>query len=494
MSGTGIIAFGGYVPQLRLRRSAAAAANIWANPSLRGQGKGERAFAAWDEDVVTMAVEAGRDALPLSGRADTSAVILASTTPPFADRLNAGIVAGALGLSPDIVAFDMGGSMRAGSSALIAGQALAAAKDGPVIVAASEMRRSKPGSAQEFANGDAAAAFVLGTEGVIAEILASHSVVRDFVDHFRPSGEAHDYGWEERWIRDEGYQKIATDAAKTVLDKAGISAEDVDIFLLPTAMGRVDAGVAKALGIKGEAIGDSLKENLGYAGAAHGLVMLAKALDTADPGQTVLLLDFANGCDATLLKTTEAIADFKSQRGISAWLDAGVQTDDYMRFLSYKGEVSLEWGARAEFGNKYALTAEYRYSHDMLAFVGGRDRETGVVQFPKSPMAVAPGASGVAEYDDVPLADLSARIVSCTADWLTYHPSPPFYFGLVQFDNGARVAMEFVDVGEGAIDVGAEVEMRFRIKEIDGMRGYRHYFWKATPVLDQQASMAEAAE
>lgn len=494
MPETGIVAFGGYVPQLRLHRSAASKANAWANPSLRGLAKGTRAFASWDEDAVTMAVEAGRDAWPLAQRETLRGIVLASTTSPFADRLNAGIAAGALGLGHDVLALDMGGSMRAGTSALIAGQALSASTSGPVLVAAAETRRAKPGSAQELANGDAAAAIVLGQSGILAEIVATHSIAHDFVGHFRPSGEPHDYGWEERWVREEGYQKIALDAARKVLAKGGVDAGKIDTFLLPTPIARVDASLAKALGIAPEAVANSLKDGLGYAGAAHGIVMLSAALETAQPGQTILLLDFANGCDAILLRTTEAINDFRPRRGLTAWLDAGVETEDYMRFLSYKGEVALEWGARAEFGNKYALTAEHRHSRDMLGFIAGKDRQTGVVQFPKSPMAVGPGATGVAEYEDVPLADLPARIIACTADWLTYHPSPPFYFGLVQFENGARMPMEFVDVGSRSIDIGAEVEMRFRIKEIDRTRGYRHYFWKATPALDQQSGMAEAAQ
>jgi uncharacterized OB-fold protein len=106
---------------------------------------------------------------------------------------------------------------------------------------------------------------------------------------------------------------------------------------------------------------------------------------------------------------------------------------------------------------------------------------------------VAPeaGTSGVAQYDDVPLADLQAKVIACTADWLTYHPSPPFYFGLVQFENGARVQVEFVDVAAGSIQVGATVEMLFRVKEIDNVRHYRHYFWKATPVKDGAATVEE---
>ena len=130
------------------------------------------------------------------------------------------------------------------------------------------------------------------------------------------------------------------------------------------------------------------------------------------------------------------------------------------------------------------------HATEQLAFLGGRDKQTGVVQFPKTPASVAPGASGFAQYEDVALSDVPAKVVSFTADWLTYYPSPPFYFGLVQFENGARVLMEMVDVPEGALSVGGELEMVFRVKEIDSIRGYRHYFWKATPTI----AKAEAAQ
>ncbi|MDP6515270.1 MAG: 3-hydroxy-3-methylglutaryl CoA synthase, partial [Alphaproteobacteria bacterium] len=59
----GITAYGAYIPRLRLSRQAAVAANGWFNPALAALAKGERAMANWDEDSLTMAVEAARDCL-----------------------------------------------------------------------------------------------------------------------------------------------------------------------------------------------------------------------------------------------------------------------------------------------------------------------------------------------------------------------------------------------------------------------------------------------
>ena len=60
---SGILSYGAYLPRRRLQRKSIAAANSWFAPGLRGLARGERAMANWDEDTVTMAVEAARDCL-----------------------------------------------------------------------------------------------------------------------------------------------------------------------------------------------------------------------------------------------------------------------------------------------------------------------------------------------------------------------------------------------------------------------------------------------
>ena len=89
MTDIGITAYGAYLPRLRLQRKAMAAANAWFNPGIGAQGKGERTMVNWDEDAVTMAVEAARDALPggdpFVARKHVQALYFASTTMPFAD-------------------------------------------------------------------------------------------------------------------------------------------------------------------------------------------------------------------------------------------------------------------------------------------------------------------------------------------------------------------------------------------------------------------------
>ena len=56
----GVLATARYLPRSRLESSAIFAQHQWMAPGLRGLAKGQRALANWDEDVVTMGVEAGR--------------------------------------------------------------------------------------------------------------------------------------------------------------------------------------------------------------------------------------------------------------------------------------------------------------------------------------------------------------------------------------------------------------------------------------------------
>src|SRR3984893_17943650 len=115
----GIKSFGGYVPWLRLERSAIADSHAWFDPSVRGKGKGRRAISNWDEDTLTMAVEAARRC-GVSGFADRiGSLIFASTSAPFADRQNAGIIKEALNLPDSIQTLDVSGSRRAGTSVLL---------------------------------------------------------------------------------------------------------------------------------------------------------------------------------------------------------------------------------------------------------------------------------------------------------------------------------------------------------------------------------------
>ena len=379
----------------------------------------------------------------------------------------------------DIRTLGIGHSQRAGVAGLLG--ALRNRNEQALYIA-SATPRGKPGSVQEISSGAGAAAFTLGSEAVIAEAIGSASLSALFVDHFRASDAAYDYVWEERWVRDEGYLKLVPQAVRQALAQAGIDAAAVDSFILGSPLKGVAAAVAKSLGIAADKVADALDAELGYCGTAHPLIQLARQLESAQPGQVIVVAGFGQGCDVLVLRTTEAITAFRPRRGINAALADGIEQPEYLRFLSYANGIELEWGMRAEKNAKTALTEQYRSADSILGFVAGRSAD-GTVQFPQLPYSVVPGKPDPrSTFEQVPLADEPAKVLTITADWLSYHPAPPLYVGFVQFDNGARLLMETVDVGPGGVDVGTPLKMVFRIKEQDKVRGYARYFWKATPI------------
>ena len=217
-------------------RQAVYDANKWFAAGLRGLAKGERSMANWDEDSITMAVEASRDCLTSHKAEDVRSLYFASTTHPFKDRQNAGVIGTALSIEQNLLASDIGGSLKAGTSALIAGLNASKNGGGPALVAAADKRMARVASSNELNYGDGAAALLCGTENVIAKLVGHHSVSMDFVDHFRGDETDFDYGWEERWIRDEGYSKIVPPAIKAALAACKLKGSDITHFIMPSLM------------------------------------------------------------------------------------------------------------------------------------------------------------------------------------------------------------------------------------------------------------------
>jgi len=476
MTDIGISGFGAYVPRLRIERSIIAAAHAWMAPGLRGQAKGSRAFTSWDEDAITMAVEAARDAVGPGDLSGVAAVRLASTNLPYADLQNAAIVARAIGADTGVATSDAAGSQRAGTSALL--QALKGRQ--AELVIASDNPFAKSASTQELSFGAGAAAFVVSDQNVAVRLIGSASVNSVFVDHFRADDADSDYNWEERWVRDEGYAKIAPAAIKAALADAQLGIGDIQHFVMPSYLKGAADAVAKKVKFAGT-VASGLEDGVGYAGAAHALLMFAAALEKAEPGDRILLVGFGQGADALIFQATDAIAAAKPARGVAGSIADALPTDSYLRMLSFYGGLEAEWGMRSEKSAKTALTEQYRSADQLEGFNAGKCGKCETVQFPQLQYCVNCHAPAE-QFSDVALRDDVAEVLTSTADWLSYHPAPPLWVGFVRFENGVRMLMEMVDIGKEGIDTGAKLRMVYRIKEKDRQRGYNRYFWKSTPI------------
>ena len=117
--------------------------------------------------------------------------------------------------------------------------------------------------------------------------------------------------------------------------------------------------------------------------------------------------------------------------------------------------------------------------------LGGQCSECGTCQFPRSKICVNPDCGAINSQVEEPFADKPAKLNSYTADRLTYSADPPNYFGMVQFEGGGRMMSDLTDIDpEVELEVGIAMRMVFRVKDYDTLRGFRRYFWKATPQND----------
>ena len=471
----GILAVGSFVPRSRLPRRLAHEANGWFAPALKPRGNTRRSFCGWDEDALTMAVEAGRSCLAAEESLEVAAVELASTSLPFADRSNAGVVCEALDLPAAAAVEDKSGSLRAASTALA--RALTAPAGDSVLLVGSDCVDAKPASAQEMSFGHGAGAVLVGEGEPIATLTGAASLHQDFVDHYRAAGERFEYALEPRWARDAGYREQVVATVEEALREAGLEASDVSALAISAPgglAGAVSKGLTKALGVP--AAGGTLESEVGFCGAAQPLLALVEALESAAAGDSIVLVALGQGIDVLVL----CVARTPAKQSLKDAIAGGLNEDNYTRYLALRDLLPLETGIRSERDNRTALSAFWRKHEAITAFKGGLCSACNTLQFPLTRLCVSCGAADT----QVPtrLADMIGTVRSFTEDWLAYTPKPPLVFGNVGFEGGANVLMEFTDVEPGQLEVGMRLAMRFRIKDRDERRRFRRYFWKPVPL------------
>jgi 3-hydroxy-3-methylglutaryl CoA synthase len=473
-----IVGFGAYVPRLRLSRATIATAMGWLSARNKARAAGGRSICNWDEDAITLAVEAARSAAigPRDQRID--ALALASTTLPFADRDGAALVASALDLSEHIETLNFASSLRAGTNALA--NALRRA-DTRTFVIASDARKTRPGSPQELTYGHGAAALLVcgsSAELPLATVLAIEQVAADFVDHYRAAGESFDYRLEERWVRDEGYGKLVAGANSRALQTADVRAADVRHLAMPGSPDVVKR-IVQSTQLTSAKPSDTLHANCGDTGAAQPLLLLADIFERAQPGEHIVVVGFGQGVDVLVLRTEAALKDLQ-HRPVQQTLARGIEEQSYVRYLSNAGLLDVDFGMRAERDNRTAHTVAWRKHRALTAFVGGQCTKCGTVQFPPSHVCVNPECRATDSQKDHPLAESVGRVKSFTEDWQAYSPRPPCMYANIEFAEGGNLLMELTDLEAGTLAVGDTVRFTFRVKDLDRQRAFRRYFWKAT--------------
>lgn len=433
---TGLLGYAAYVPRHRL---------------------GKRVVAGYDEDSTTMAVAATAAALHGTG---APALYFATSTPAYADKTNATSVHAALGLPDTAVAADLCGTGRSAFAAMTL-----AAQTGGVAVAA-DVRVGRPGSPDEKLGGDGAAALVFGDGPVIADVLARASRTEEFLDRWRASGAVTGQQWEERFGF-ERYSRLVRAAAADALDAAGVADADHVVLACPNAAVTKRAGAL----VKGQ---KSVQVSpIGFSGSADAMMALCAVLDTADAGDSILVLSATDGCDALVLRATAQLARRRQGKPLAGQLTGGLPVTP-LTYLSWRGLVELEPPRRPE-PDRVGAPPASRSASWKFGLTGTRCDECGFVHLP--PSRVCRGCGATDRMSPAPVAGLTGTVATFTVDRLAYSPSPPMVQAVVDVDGGGRFTVEIADAEPDRLQVGARV--RFSFRRLFTAGGIHDYFWKA---------------
>ena len=469
----GICSYGAYVPPTRLPLALCAG-----RPAV--EGGPEKAVAWNDEDAVTMAVTAAVNCLRGIDRESVDAVLFASTSYPFREKQGAALIARALDLRRDVQTADHSGSLRAGTSALRSAiDAVTAGSARSVLVIASDCRMGAPGSGLEAAVGDAAAAFLVSDREPLATLVGSHTVADEIVDVWRGAGESFVHSWEDRFVVQEGYTPRSVEAVRGLLEKTGTTVADYTRVALYGPDARSQQGVARKLGLEADQLQDALFGRLGNAGVAFAPLLLAAALETAKPGERLLLSSYGDGAEALAFAVTDQVEKLEPRRGVSWHLARRRVIASYDKYLKARSLAPVEWQRGGDPG--LSATIHFRERDDDLSLAGQKCNACGAVQFPAQ--RVCESCFAKDDFARVRLSDRIGKLVTYTFDFFFPTPDPPTVVTVTEVD-GARLHLQLVNCRPEDTHIGLPVEFEFRRMHEAG--GRPNYYWKGTPVPEAE--------
>jgi len=465
----GITAYGAYVPKYRL-----GAATVGWNASQ------ERAVANFDEDSVTMAVAAGIDCLKNRDRQAVDGLLFASTTPPYAEKQCAAIIAAALDLRQDIFTADISNVLRAGTTALkTALDSVVAGSAAQVLVLAADHRQGPPKGEVERNSGDGAVAFLISNEQVIAQLAGWHSLTENMLDTWRSAGDSYVQSGEGRFATEEGLERILGEAVLRFFQKHELTATDIDKVALYAPDARRHSALARSLGFNQHQVQDPLFGSLGNTGAAFPLMLLAQVLEDAGPDLHLLTLSYGDGSDVLCLQTTDAISNHsKDSLGVSGYLRLKQYVDNYETYARWRQVWDMDDAARRPTPNSPSVTAMWRENDKNLRLYGVRCNNCDYIQYP--PQRVCVNCREKDAFSSVRLSDQPATVFTYSMDYIAGAIDTPLVIAVVDFDGGGRLLCMMTDRELDEVRIGMPVELSFRKLRV--VNGIHNYYWKAVPI------------
>lgn len=333
MSAPEILSYGVALPSLRLPTEAYRAA--WGFCAASGLKR--KAFCAYDEDVMTLAMAAAEAAYARLGTTPEAlpfdALFVGATTLPYEEKPSSAVLVTGLSGIKAVRVVELRGSTQSGLQALAAANEYCRANPGKVALAIAADAPAAPADAPyEHATAAGAAAFIVGQGDGVAAITGDAAVCLDTLgDRFRRRGEA---AMSDLELRTRAEAQGIAALARTEI---GQGSAHLACGLAP----RAAASAAKAFAC---AAVDAVFPELGDAGSASAAIALADTLDRAAAGDTILALATGAGAFGLTLQARPALESRRGATGtVADALQAG-RSVDYMAYLRHRRMLSTRYG------------------------------------------------------------------------------------------------------------------------------------------------------
>jgi hydroxymethylglutaryl-CoA synthase len=338
----GIVGYGAYVPQYRLPGQEIA--RVWTN-GLGGSPVKEKAVAGLDEDVITMSIEAARNALKRAqiDPSEIRAVWVGSESHPYAVKPTSTIVAESIGASPNIQAADWEFACKAGTEAVQASIGLIGSGMGRYTLSIGmDTAQGRPGDALEYTAASGGAAFLLGpAEESVAVYQGSYSFVTDTPDFWRRAEQTYpNHG--DRFTGEPAYFNHTLSAASKLLELMGTTPADYTYAVFHQPNVKFPMRAAQQLGFTQEQIKTGLLANeIGNVYSGSCMLGLTAILDEAKPGDRIFMCSYGSGAgsDAFDLLVTDLI-ETRRHLALStrSYINRRVVID-YATYARYRGKL-----------------------------------------------------------------------------------------------------------------------------------------------------------
>jgi hydroxymethylglutaryl-CoA synthase len=340
----GIVGYGAYVPRFRL--PAAEVAKMWTGGA-GGVPIKEKAVNGLDEDVISMSIEAARNAL-LRAQIDPQAiraVWVGSESHPYAVKPTSTIVAEAIGAVPNTQAADWQFACKAGTEAMQA--AIGFVGSGMARYALSigmDTAQGRPGDALEYTAAAGGAAILIGVaEEAVALIEGSYSFVSDTPDFWRRAHSNYpSHG--DRFTGEPAYFKHVTGAAEALMGALGQTSADFDWAVFHQPNVKFPERAAKMLGFTKEQIEPGLLSGrIGNTYAGSSMIGLTAVLDVAEPGDRILMVSYGSGAgsDAFALEVTQRLREVRNLATKTEEYIARRTLIDYATYTRFRDKLKM---------------------------------------------------------------------------------------------------------------------------------------------------------